>query len=67
MKLRQRLIIKILKHWQKNGAKEVEVFGKKFTVAESVFNPKFFITSKFFAENLIVKKDDEVLDIGTGS
>ncbi|MDP6491227.1 MAG: methyltransferase [Kiritimatiellia bacterium] len=52
---------------QRHGPRSVEVMGRTYVVSPEVFNPKFFITSKFMAEHVSVGAEDEVLDIGTGS
>ncbi len=41
--------------------------GKKFYITREVFNPKYAFTSKFIVENLFLKPDWTVLDMGTGS
>lgn len=48
--------------------KRARVLGKEFTIFPGVFPPTF-LDSKILTENILkeVKKDDRVLDIGTGS
>ncbi len=65
--LRQFLIIWFIKTLQKYGPRKVRVLGKSLEISERVFNPRFYFTSVFMAENIRVKKDDIVLDMGTGS
>lgn len=47
----------------------VSLFGLSLTIQPSVFHPKFYLTSKFFAEYLrgLNLKGKEVLEIGSGS
>lgn len=52
---------------QKHGPTKVRVLGQTYVVSRDVFNPKFYLTSEFMAENIRVKPDDEILDMGTGS
>jgi release factor glutamine methyltransferase len=66
MGLRQRIALWVLKGIQKYGSKNVEVRGRSYAVSKDVFNPRFFITSRFMAKNLDVSGSDEVLDMGTG-
>jgi len=66
-KLWQYLAVRIIKAVQKYGPHEVVVLGKKYAVTADVFNPKFYRTSEFMAENLRIDPEDDVLDMGTGS
>ena len=52
---------------QNLAPKKVRVNGICYEVSPSVFNPKFFVTSKFLAENMHVEATDTVLDMGSGS
>lgn len=60
------LIVRIIKTVQQYGPHTVEVLGKTYEISEDVFNPKFFGSSRFMAENISVTSQDEVLDMGTG-
>ena len=48
-----------------DSGKEIEYLGKKFIVYKNVFWP--FEDSKPLVENYKINKDEDVLDIGTGS
>jgi release factor glutamine methyltransferase len=67
LKIKQTLAVWLIKKMQKYGPRKVRVLGRTYAVSEEVFNPKFYYTSRFMAENINVKKDDTVLDMGTGS
>ncbi len=43
------------------------VLGKRFIAHPNVFSPKYFHDTKFFAENLPIKKDEDFLEIGCGT
>ena len=47
----------------------VSLFGLSLTIQPSVFHPKFYLTSKFFAEYLqgLNLKEKKVLEVGCGS
>ena len=50
--------------------KEVDVRGKRYTIFESVFNPKLFYSSELMIDALNyieISPNDLVLDMGTGS
>jgi len=46
---------------------EVEVLGKKFVVFPSVFSPKYFFDTEFFAKEIDVNEGEEFLEIGSGT
>ncbi|WEU41036.1 MAG: methyltransferase [Candidatus Odinarchaeum yellowstonii] len=58
-------ILEILHEMIKPGIYTID--GKKFYLTNEVFNPKYSFTSKFIVENLFLKPDWTVLDMGTGS
>jgi len=58
------LTIKVI---QRLSPPAVEINGRTFLVSRDVFNPKYYVTSQFMAENLDIKRGDVVLDMGTGS
>ena len=45
----------------------VTVLGKEYIVFPNVFSPKYFNDTELFAENLPVKTDEEMLEIGPGT
>lgn len=64
------LIVKFINFYHRKQQTNhiIEIKGKKFFISPRVFTPsKFFITSLFLVENLLIKKGDFVLDLGTGS
>lgn len=67
--LKQSILAGLVKLIQTLGPRKVQVLNRKFKCSSNVFNPKFFYTSRFFAEilNSQLKESDEVLDVGTGS
>lgn len=65
--LRQRLAACAVRLVQRFGPHTVRVFGDTYVVRPEVFNPAFFVTSKFMARNVRVGPQDAVLDMGTGS
>ncbi len=67
LKVKQSLSVWLIKKIQRYGPHKVLVSGRTYEISEAVFNPKFYCTSKFMAENINVKEDDMVLDMGTGS
>lgn len=66
-KLKQLMVPWLIKKIQRHGSHRVQVLGKTYAISEKVFNPKYYFTSKFMAENIKVNPWDVVLDIGTGS
>ena len=46
---------------------EVEILGRKFIIYPNVFSPKYFLDTEFFARELPVNQDEELLEIGSGS
>ncbi len=67
IKFKQYILTFIIKAIQKLGPHKVRVSGKSYIISEGVFNPKFYITSTFMAQNIHTTPKDEVLDMGTGS
>jgi HemK-related putative methylase len=61
----QRYIGKI-DRWTK-GKYWVSVLGKRFIIYPTVFSPKFFRDSEFFARELPINKGEKLLEIGCGS
>jgi release factor glutamine methyltransferase len=61
------LIAQTVRLVQSLAPKRVRVNGILYEVTPSVFNPKFFVTSKLLAENMHVADTDTVLDMGSGS
>lgn len=45
----------------------VTVLGKEYVVFPNVFSPKYFNDTELFAENLPVRKGEEMLEIGPGT
>ena len=66
-RLHKRLVCRLVKAIQRYGRHTVEVLGGTYVVTPDVFNPKYFITSEFMAQNIRVGPQDAVLDVGTGS
>lgn len=66
-KFKQSVIVKLINVVQKYGKHRVRILGNTFDVSDNVFNPRYYFTSIFMANNLKVKPGDVVLDIGTGS
>ncbi len=66
-KMHQSLAVWLIKKVQKYGPHRVRVHGKTYLISEDVFNPKYYFTSSFMADNIKVNSDDTVLDMGTGS
>lgn len=68
MTLRQKISIFALKvlHLAIRKPRKMRVYGKTFILLPDVFSPRVTLTSTFLAKNLGVKKDDYVLDLGTG-
>jgi len=66
-RLRQRLSVAVIRLVQLLGPRRVRVLDRSFRINRHVFNPRVFLTSKFFARRLGIGPDDAVLDIGTGS
>lgn len=66
-KIKQALAIWVIKKVQKYGPRKIRVMGKTYEISRDVFNPKFYNTSKFMAENIMLTPEDVVLDMGTGS
>ena len=46
---------------------KVTILGKEFIVYPNVFSPKYFNDTELFAENLPVRKGEELLEIGPGT
>jgi methylase of polypeptide subunit release factors len=67
LKVKQSLAVWLIKKIQRYGPHKVRVSGRTYEISEEVFNPKFYFTSKFMANNIDVTGDDRVLDMGTGS
>jgi len=44
-----------------------KILGRKFAVYPNVFSPKYFLDTKFFAQKLPIRKNEEFLEIGPGS
>jgi HemK-related putative methylase len=65
--LRQRLAALTVRLAQRFGPRTVRVLGAAYQVGPDVFNPRFFLTSKFMARHVRVGPQDAVLDVGTGS
>lgn len=63
----QRVACQVVRAVQRFGPRRVRVAGATFVVSPRVFNPRFFATSELMARHLHVGRDDEVLDVGTGS
>ncbi|HUT37387.1 MAG TPA: methyltransferase [Planctomycetota bacterium] len=66
-RLRQRLSAWAIRLVQRFGPHQVRVLGRTFRVNRHVFNPRFYLTSKFMARHLRLRPSDSVLDMGTGS
>jgi len=66
-RLKQSLVIWLIKKIQKYGPHRVHISGKTYDISENVFNPKYYFTSRFMAEHITVDREDTVLDMGTGS
>jgi HemK-related putative methylase len=66
-KLRQSILLWVIKKIQKHGPHKVEVLGKTYEISEAVFNPGYYYTSKFMSRHIKVTPEDIVLDMGTGS
>lgn len=67
LKVKQSLSVWLIKKIQRYGPHKVLVSGRTYEISEEVFNPKFYYTSRFMANNINVTSDDRVLDMGTGS
>jgi release factor glutamine methyltransferase len=67
LKIKQSLVVWLIKKIQKHGPRKVDVLGRTYEISEHVFNPKYYYTSKFMAENISVAPEDVVLDMGTGA
>lgn len=52
---------------QRFGPTTVSVAGNTYRISRSVFNPRFYGTSQFMAEQIMATPEDEVLDVGTGA
>jgi len=64
------LIVQLIKFYHRFqlSTNMIEIKGKKILIFPKVLAPtQAVISSQFFIENLLVKKSDEVLDLGTGS
>lgn len=61
--------VDILKRSQKErkGKYTIEILGKKFFVYPNVFSPVYFSDTEFFAQNIPIDKDDEFLEVGSGT
>lgn len=66
-RLKQSLVICLIKIIQKYGSHKVCILGKTYEISEDVFNPKRYFTSEFMARHIVVTPEDTVLDMGTGS
>ncbi len=66
-KLKQSIVVWLIKGVQKFGQHRVRILGNTFEISDKVFNPKYYYTSKFMAKHLTVTPEDVVLDMGTGS
>ncbi len=66
-KLKQQIIIVLIKAVQRFGKHRVTIMGNSFDISANVFNPKYYYTSAYMAQNINVAPDDVVLDMGTGS
>lgn len=66
-KLKQSLVVRLIKAAQKFGRHRVGILGNTFEISDNVFNPKYYYTSKFMAKHLTITPEDFVLDMGTGS
>src|SRR3989338_8309603 len=51
----------------KTAPYKVTILKKEFIVYPNVFSPKYFNDTELFAENLPVKKGEELLEIGSGT
>jgi release factor glutamine methyltransferase len=49
------------------GPRKVNVLGQTYVLRKDVCNPRFLGISEFMAQNISVRPEDEVLDMGTGS
>jgi len=58
------LVIKII---QRLSPSVVKIEDRTFYVSKDVFNPRYYITSQFMAQNLDINEGGSVLDMGTGS
>lgn len=67
MRLKQSLVIWLIKKVQKYGPHKVCIAGTTYEITQNVFNPKYYFTSRFMAEHIMVRPEDAVLDMGTGS
>jgi len=66
-KLRQKIAFLAFRSFQKRQPATVEVLGKTYRTDRHVFNPKFYMTSKFVARNIEVEDGSTVLDMGSGA
>jgi HemK-related putative methylase len=66
-RLKQSLVIWLIKKIQKYGPHKVCISGKTYEISENVFNPRHYFTSRFMAKHIMVTSKDTVLDMGTGS
>jgi len=66
-RLKQFLVIWLIKKVQKYGPHKVRISGRAYEISEHVFNPKYYFTSGFMAKHIMVTPEDTVLDMGTGS
>jgi release factor glutamine methyltransferase len=57
----------VVKLIQRFGPRTVAIDGKTYVISRAVFNPKFYGTSTFMAEQIQATPEDRVLDIGTGA
>jgi len=67
MRLRQRLVVGLIRLIQRLGPHQVRVRGRTYRITREVFNPKYYGTSRFMARHTEAGLDDVVLDMGTGS
>jgi len=65
--LKQSIVIWLIKKVQKYGPHKVRISGRAYEISENVFNPKYYFTSRFMAQHIMVTPEDKVLDMGTGS
>lgn len=66
-RLKQSLVIWLIKKVQKYGPHKVYISGRLYEISEDVFNPRYYFTSRFMAKHIMVTPEDIVLDMGTGS
>ena len=66
-KLKQKLAFLAFRSFQKRQPPTVEVLGNTYRTDGDVFNPRFYLTSRFMAQNIPAAEGARVLDMGSGS